>query len=158
MQRVILIAAVCTSAQDVANLNKPHIVFALTDDMGFADAGWTEGGGTMVTPFLDSLAQSGVILQHYHTEPVCSPTRGSIMTGMYPHKVCLQQSVVKSCDSKVFPDVPTLGDRLKKLGYTTHFFGKVGIFESSPLRCPYVSCYLCLFFHHMYCFLAFDGN
>jgi arylsulfatase A-like enzyme len=46
----------------------------------------------MATPFLNSLAQAGVILQNYHTEPVCSPTRGSLMTGMYPHKICLQVS------------------------------------------------------------------
>lgn len=51
------------------------------DDMGYADAGWTLGaGGDMVTPFMNSLAKSGVILENYHTEPVCSPTRGALMT------------------------------------------------------------------------------
>ncbi|MHC4628437.1 MAG: sulfatase-like hydrolase/transferase, partial [Planctomycetota bacterium] len=62
--------------------SKPNIVFLLADDLGFKDAGFC--GGTIKTPNLDKLAAEGARLNQFYVQPVCSPTRSSLMTGRYP--------------------------------------------------------------------------
>ena len=75
----------------------PHIVFLVADDLGWNDVGFhqskpsgpnplglatvnaSEGG--FLTPTLDALAASGARLESYYVQPLCSPTRGTIMTG-----------------------------------------------------------------------------
>lgn len=61
----------------------PNIVFVLADDMGYADIGYHGGGGQIKTPVLDRLAKEGVKLENYYVQPVCTPTRGTLMSGMY---------------------------------------------------------------------------
>jgi hypothetical protein len=61
---------------------KPNIVYILADDMGYADAGFN-GCKEIKTPNLDKLAHAGAILKSFYVQPVCSPTRASLMTGRY---------------------------------------------------------------------------
>ena len=44
------------------------------------------------TPNLDDLARTGQVLDQYYTQPVCSPTRSSLMTGRYPIRLGLQET------------------------------------------------------------------
>ena len=60
---------------------KPHIVHILADDLGWNDVGWH--GSEIQTPHLDALAASGVRLEQFYVQPVCSPTRAALMTGRY---------------------------------------------------------------------------
>lgn len=69
-------------AQD--NFKKPNIIFFLVDDLGWMD---TEPYGSKFyeTPNIKKLAQEGMLFtQAYAANPVCSPTRASIMSGKYP--------------------------------------------------------------------------
>ena len=67
-----------------AKPSKPNIVFILVDDLGWADIACF-GSQFYETPNIDALAKSGVkMTSAYAASPVCSPTRGSIMTGKYP--------------------------------------------------------------------------
>ena len=50
------------------------------DDFGFSDIG--AFGSQISTPNLDALAKEGKILTNYHTNPVCSPARVSLLTGV----------------------------------------------------------------------------
>ena len=73
---VVAAAITCCSAKP------PHIVFIVADDLGFGDLGYAKGS-VMKTPHIDELAHEGVILDNYYVQPLCTPTRGAIMTGMY---------------------------------------------------------------------------
>ena len=58
----------------------PHIVFVLADDLGWNDVSF-HGSPQIPTPTIDSLASAGVRLENYYVNPVCSPTRASLMSG-----------------------------------------------------------------------------
>ena len=58
----------------------PHIVFFLADDLGWNDVSF-HGSTQIPTPTLDRLAKEGVLLDRYYVNPVCSPTRASLMVG-----------------------------------------------------------------------------
>ncbi len=69
------------------NERPPNIIFILTDDMGFNDVSFYNGGaadGTLQTPNIDSLADDGVVFTNgYAANAICAPSRASIMTGRY---------------------------------------------------------------------------
>src|SRR4051812_48583856 len=71
-----------------ADAPRPNILFILSDDMGWADVSYH--GGENKTPNIDSLAAAGVRLEQFYVQPVCSPTRSSLMTGRYPMRYGLQ--------------------------------------------------------------------
>ena len=50
--------------------------------MGYADAGFN-GGTQIQTPYLNALAREGTVLRSFYVQPVCSPTRATLMTGRY---------------------------------------------------------------------------
>lgn len=62
--------------------SKPNILFVLADDFGWSDVGFH--GSKIQTPNIDILASEGVILDNYYVQPICSPTRGSLLSGRYP--------------------------------------------------------------------------
>jgi arylsulfatase A-like enzyme len=58
----------------------------LADDLGFADVSfhWQQPSQAQIpTPHLQKLAEEGTVLQHYYVQPVCSPTRATILTGRH---------------------------------------------------------------------------
>ena len=68
---------------------QPNIIFFLVDDLGWADVG-CYGSSFYETPNIDALATEGVRFTNAYTAcHVCSPTRASILTGMYPARVNL---------------------------------------------------------------------
>jgi arylsulfatase B len=71
---------------------KPNIIIILADDLGWGDVGFH--GSEIRTPNLDALSKEGVILSHFYTAPVCSPTRAGLMTGRYPNRFGLRETVV----------------------------------------------------------------
>ncbi len=64
--------------------NKPNILLILNDDMGYSDIGCY--GGEIDTPNLDRLAQHGLRFSQFYNTPRCSPSRASLLTGLYPHQ------------------------------------------------------------------------
>ena len=70
--------------------SRPNIIVILTDDLGFGDLGCYNAGSKIPTPHLDRLAAEGLRLtDFYMASPVCSPSRGAMMTGCYPRRVGL---------------------------------------------------------------------
>ncbi len=62
--------------------SRPNIVMILSDDMGYAQPGFT-GGNPELTPNMDQLAADGVQLKQFYTHSVCAPTRAAFLTGRY---------------------------------------------------------------------------
>ena len=80
LKALILIAAhLCCQAY---GSKLPNIVFVLADDLGYADIGYHGGAGQGIrTPTLDKLAHEGVRLENYYVQPICTPTRGTLLSG-----------------------------------------------------------------------------
>jgi arylsulfatase A-like enzyme len=56
---------------------KPNVVMIVADDQGYANIGYHNS--TVLTPRIDELAKGGVVLEGYYVQPVCSPTRSSLV-------------------------------------------------------------------------------
>ena len=67
-----------------ASAERPNIVIAMVDDMGFSDIG--RYGGEIETPNLDALAAGGLRFKQFYNTGRCCPTRASLLTGLHPHQ------------------------------------------------------------------------
>jgi arylsulfatase A-like enzyme len=106
-----------------AETPQPNIVFIMADDLGNADLGYR--GGEIKTPNIDKLANSGVRLESFYGEPVCTPSRAALMTGRYPMRYGLQTLVIfPSHTYGLALDERTLPQALKDAGYHTMMTGK----------------------------------
>jgi len=106
-----------------AAAEKPNIVFILADDLGSYDVGWRNS--EIKTPNLDALCQRGAKLENFYVQPVCSPTRSSLMTGRYPMRYGLQVGVIRPWADYGLPlEERTLAQALREAGYTTAICGK----------------------------------
>ena len=113
----------CKSGPAARSAEKPNIVFLLADDLGFRDVGFCDG--SIKTPNIDKLAAAGTRLDQFYVQPVCSPTRSSLMTGRYPMRYGLQVGVVRPWAQHGLPlEERTLAEALKETGYTTAICGK----------------------------------
>lgn len=86
---LLLLAPLAVFSQSA---KKPNIIIILADDLGWGDVGFH--GSDIKTPNLDQLAREGVVLNRYYTAPVCSPTRAGLLTGRYPNRYGLRETVV----------------------------------------------------------------
>jgi arylsulfatase A-like enzyme len=118
---LLLLLVPCTLL--AADAPRPNIVFFLIDDLGYADCGFN--GGTQIhTPNIDKLAKAGAILESHYVQPVCSPTRSSLMTGRYVHHTGMY-TVVRPHGKWGLPlEERTLASALGEAGYTTAIVGK----------------------------------
>lgn len=70
-------------SRPTAPAGAPNVIVMLADDLGFADLGCY--GSEIDTPELDALAAGGVRYTNFHVNPMCSPTRASMLTGLNHH-------------------------------------------------------------------------
>jgi arylsulfatase A-like enzyme len=124
-----------SSVRADGSANRPNIISILADDLGWGDVGWH--GGEIATPNLDKLADSGAKLEQFYVQPVCSPTRASLMTGRYPMRYGLQVGVVRPFAQYGLPlNERTLPEALKPLGYETAIVGKWHLGHFQPDYLP----------------------
>ena len=113
----------------------PNFVFLLADDLGWTGLGCF-GSDFYETPHLDAFAESGVRFTNaYSACTVCSPTRASIMTGMYPARLHLTDFIagqnrpyarmrIPDWKKQLSSDHTTIAEMLKNSGYRTGHIGK----------------------------------
>ena len=115
-------------------MEKPNILFILTDDMGYGDLGvlfqnqrrmsHNRSKPFELTPNLDQLAKNGAELtQDYCAAPVCAPSRASLLLGQSQGHANVRDNQF----DKALEDNWTLASVLKAAGYTTAIFGKWGL-------------------------------
>ena len=125
MQRLLYsVMAVLLSVAGVAlpargEDKRPNIVLCMTDDQGWGDVGYN-GLTACKTPHLDAMAAGGLRFRRFYAAaPVCSPTRGSVLTGRHPNRygVFLYGHPLRKQEV-------TLAQVLQHAGYATGHFGK----------------------------------
>jgi arylsulfatase A-like enzyme len=100
--------------------DRPNIILCMADDLGWGDTGFN-GNNIIKTPNLDNMAEAGMrFTRFYSGAPVCSPTRGSCLTGRHPYRYGIFSANVGHLPKEEV----TLAEALKTLGYTTGHFGK----------------------------------
>ena len=101
----------------------PNIVLFLSDDMGWGQPGFN-GGTEVTTPSMDRIANEGVKLTQFYVQPVCSATRGSLLTGRYPWKNGTEARVGLRESTGMLTDERTIAEALRDAGYATWIVGK----------------------------------
>ncbi|HUA36018.1 MAG TPA: sulfatase-like hydrolase/transferase [Candidatus Binataceae bacterium] len=103
---------------------KPNFLLILADDMGYGDFGCFNYGISR-TPTLDQLVRGGLCLtQHYSASPVCAPARASLITGRYPHRTGVLDTLEMRGLDRLALRERTLAELLKPAGYVTGLVGK----------------------------------
>src|SRR5688572_16396649 len=100
---------------------KPNLLVILVDDLRYDEFG-AGGHPYMKTPHIDRLAREGALFERaFHTTPICSPNRASIMTGQYASRHGVIDNVARDAMSHRLPNYHLA---LQKLGYRTAHIGK----------------------------------
>ena len=106
---------------------KPNILVILTDDMGYSDIGCY--GSEIHTPNIDKLAADGIRFTHFYTTPRCSPTRASLLTGLYSHQAGMGHLSTENFAQAGYVDdlsknAVTMAEVFQQAGYATYMTGK----------------------------------
>ena len=112
-------------------MSRPNVIFILTDDQGYGDISYT-GNPVLRTPALDRLQAESVRFTDFHVCPVCTPTRGELMTGRDAMRngatfVAMGRSLLRA-------DLPTAANIFAANGYRTGHFGKWHLGDNYPYR------------------------
>jgi len=98
---------------------KPNIVLCMADDQGWGDMAYN-GHPVLETPHFDAMAAEALRFDRFYAvAPVCSPTRGSVVTGRHPNRYG-----VFKWGHALRPQEITVAEALKTAGYVTGHFGK----------------------------------
>ncbi len=130
-----------------APARRPNVVFILADDLGWRDTA-VFGSRFYETPNIDRLVRRGMMFtQAYAANPLCSPTRASIMTGLWPARIgftapaghlaqevfesslqpkaaATQKALIAASATRLKHEYFTLAEAFKAAGYRTGHFGK----------------------------------
>ena len=121
---VITLAGCGGRSSDQAAQRKPNIILIMADDLGLETLG-TYGGVSYNTPVLDRLAATGVRFDNAHAQPLCTPTRVSLMTGKYNWRNWHSFGILK-------PEEKTFGHWMTAAGYRTCISGKWQLQSYNP--------------------------
>jgi len=100
---------------------RPNIILLMADDLGIGDVAYAGYNGRILTPSLDRMAAEGIRFDRYYSQsPVCSPTRGSVLTGRHPFRYGIFEANI-GCLREEEITIPGI---LKEEGYATAHFGK----------------------------------
>ncbi|MCX7818403.1 MAG: sulfatase-like hydrolase/transferase [Kiritimatiellae bacterium] len=110
---------------------RPNIVMVITDDQGYGELS-AHGNPILRTPHLDRLREQSIRLTDFHVAPMCTPTRGQLLTGLDAFRNGAMN--VSSGRTRLRRGIPTLADHLRAAGYSTGLFGKWHLGDSVPCR------------------------
>ena len=110
---------------------KPNVIIVLVDDAGYGDFS-CHGHPFLQTPHIDKLHAESVRFTDFHVAPMCSPTRGQLLTGA--HGLRTGVTSVTSARSFLRPEFVTAPQMFAAAGWRTGLFGKWHLGDSYPHR------------------------
>ncbi len=129
-----------------ANAAKPHLMFLLVDDWGWANVGYHRNGTDkeVVTPNIDDLVKNGLELDQHYAYKFCSPSRCSLLSGRLPIHVNdenVEPDIHNPLDKQSgYQGIPRgmtgIAEKLKLAGYATHQVGKWDAGMATPDHTP----------------------
>lgn len=110
---------------------RPHVIVIMTDDQGYGEFS-CNGNPLTETPAIDSLAAASIRLTDFHVAPMCTPTRGQLLTGVDAFRN--GASNVSSGRTLLRSELKTMADVFHEAGYATGIFGKWHLGDNYPFR------------------------
>ncbi|MEM6318396.1 MAG: sulfatase [Bacteroidota bacterium] len=121
---LVLIACQSTETNDFSTKQPPNIVLIFTDDQGYQDLS-CYGSPDIQTPNIDQMAKEGARFTNFYvSQPVCSASRASLLTGCYANRVGVSGAFSPYAGKGLAPEEETIAEILKPLGYATAIYGK----------------------------------
>ena len=138
--RIIAAAGLCLAAMALApscsqvhhgEQDKPNVIFVLTDDQGYGDLS-VHGNPVLKTPSLDALYHESLRFTDFHVAPMCTPTRGELLTGID----AFRNGATAVCEGRSLPrqELPMMAQFFRESGYATGHFGKWHLGDNYPYR------------------------
>ncbi len=113
---LIILVAISAACTNKSSVDKPNVILIMADDMGYECLS-TYGSTSYSTPILDSLASNGIQFSNCVSQPLCTPSRVKIMTGLYNYR---NYDYFGHLNSMQY----TFGNVMKEAGYATCIAGK----------------------------------
>jgi arylsulfatase A-like enzyme len=112
-------------------VQRPNVLVIITDDQGYGDLS-CHGNPVLKTPNLDRLHAESVRFTDFHVAPMCTPTRGQLLTGVD----ALRNGAINVSSGRTMlrRDLPTMADVFASSGYRTGLFGKWHLGDTYPYR------------------------
>ncbi len=110
---------------------RPNVIFVITDDQGYGDLACA-GNPWIRTPHLDDFHRQSVRCTDLHVSPLCTPTRGALMSGHYPLRNGAWATTWGR--SMLRREEVTMADVFRASGYRTGMFGKWHLGDNYPYR------------------------
>jgi len=148
---------------DAAQNTKPNVLVWMLDDVGFAQL--SSYGGIVETPNIDRVAEQGLRYANFHTTPICSSSRASLLSGRNSHSVHVGGHAASSrpfpgYDAHIPASAGSIADNLHEAGYRTYALGKwdhLPTEDATPAG-PFNQWPAGQGFDHFYGFLAADAD
>ncbi len=126
-----LLAATDIYGQKINTAQRPNIIIVLSDDQGYGDFS-CHGNPVLSTPALDKMYNESVRLTNFHSAPLCTPTRGQLMSGM--DALNNKASTVLNGRGLIRRDIAIMPEIFAHNGYNTGLFGKWHLGDTYPDR------------------------
>lgn len=107
----------CTATQETP----PSVIIIMADDQGWGDLSY-HGNQTIATPYIDAIAQEGLVFDNFYVSPVCSPTRAEVLTGRYHFRSGIYGT--SAGGERLNLEESTIAEAFQQAGYATGLFGK----------------------------------
>ncbi len=129
--KLSLALALLLLTQNVFGTSRPNIIIVVTDDQGYGEFS-INGNPIADTPHIDRLASQGIRFTDFHVAPMCTPTRGQLLTGLDAFRNGAIN--VSSGRTLLRPELPTIADIFAAADYRTGLFGKWHMGDNFPFR------------------------
>jgi len=135
-----MVLSSCSSRAVTVKAEKPNIIVILADDIGYSDIG--SYGSEISTPNLDRLSAEGIRFTHFYNTSRSSPSRASLLTGLYPHQAAMGHLATRPLWDEpgylndLNRNTATIAELLKGAGYATYMTGKWHLYGMNASLLP----------------------
>lgn len=127
----LLVITCGSSVLPVRGQDRPNVIIVMTDDQGYGDVS-CHGNPVLKTPNLDRLFGESLRFTDFHVSPMCTPTRGQLMSG----QDALRNGAMNVSSGRTLlrRELPTMADIFAAAGYRCGHFGKWHLGDNYPYR------------------------